>query len=209
MTFVSKTRRLIWQLARGICCFLFVAAFVGTAVGQDAGDDGSQTQTADDPVVTIFPHSDNSKYWISGQDNIIFQYHPSFHADYSGPNSMRSRSDNAISHVGTLFLGYELTHTTEVFVDIEEASGGGLSDGLGLAGFTNLDVVRNPLLSKSPYFARGMIRQIIPLSSDKVEADRNPWGLRTSLPARRLELHAGKFGMNDFFDTNSVGTDSH
>jgi high affinity Mn2+ porin len=209
MTFVSKTRRLIWQLARGICCFLFVAAFVGTAVGQDAGDDGSQTQPADDPVVTIFPHSDNSKYWISGQDNIIFQYHPSFHADYSGPNSMRSRSDNAISHVGTLFLGYELTHTTEVFVDIEEASGGGLSDGLGLAGFTNLDVVRNPLLSKAPYVARAMIRQTIPLGGKTTEGERGTFALATKVPERRLEFRAGKFGMADFFDTNGVGSDSH
>jgi carbohydrate-selective porin OprB len=69
--------------------------------------------------------------------------------------------------------------------------------------------VRNPLLSKAPYIARVMIRQIIPLSKDMVEAERGPFELATDLPSRRLELRAGKFGMADFFDTNAVGSDSH
>jgi high affinity Mn2+ porin len=33
--------------------------------------------------------------------------------------------------------------------------------------------------------------------------------LATSLPVRRLELRAGKFGMADFFDQNGIGSDSH
>ncbi len=176
---------------------------------QGANQDTPTNSPADDPIVTMFGHSNTSRYWVSGQDNVIFQYHPSFDAKYSGPNSLRARSDNAISHVATLFLGYQLSHTTEVLVDLEEASGGGLSDGLGLAGFTNLDVVRNPLLSKSPYLARAMIRQIVPLSSETVEVQRGPFNLATTVPVRRLELRAGKFGTADFFDVNAVGSDSH
>src|SRR5258707_1124528 len=108
---------------------------------------------SDDPQVTTFAHPNDTRYWISSQDNIIFQWHPSFYAKYSGPNSFSAHAENATSHVGTLYLGYELRKTTEVFLDVEEASGGGLSDALGLAGPTNLDVVRNPLLSKAPYVA--------------------------------------------------------
>jgi high affinity Mn2+ porin len=175
----------------------------------DNGAARDSDQTADDPIATMFTHSQTARYWISGQDNIIFQWHPSFSAKYSGPHSFATGANNATSNVSTLFLGYQLRSTTEVFLHIEEASGGGLSDGLGLAGFTNLDVVRNPVLSKAPYVARVMIRQIIPLSTETVEAERGPWALATSLPARRLELRAGKFGMNDFFDTNAVGSDSH
>jgi high affinity Mn2+ porin len=164
---------------------------------------------ADDPATTLFPHSEKSRYWISGQDNIIFQYHPSFAAKYSGQNSLADHAQDATSNVSTLFLGYQLTNTTEVFADIEEASGGGISDGLGLAGFVNLDVVRNPLLSKEPYLARAMIRQIIPLSHKTTEAERGTFALATSVPVRRFELRAGKFGMSDFFDLNNVGSDSH
>ena len=179
--------------------------------GTSQADTGAAaaSDTPDDPVLTMLPHSNTARYWVSGQDNIIFQADPSFYAKYSGPHSLSSRAHNAASNISTLFLGYQLRPTTEVFLHLEEASGGGLSDGLGLAGFSNLDVVRNPLLSKDPYVARVMIRQIIPLTTDKVEAERNPWGLATSLPARRLELRVGKVGMNDFLDATSVGTDSH
>jgi hypothetical protein len=78
-----------------------------------------------------------------------------------------------------------------------------------MAGFTNVDVVRNPSLGVSPYVARGMIRQIIPLSSETAEVERGPLMLASHVPVRRLELRAGKFGMNDFFDVSPVGGDSH
>ena len=171
-----------------------------------AQDASSDSESSD--ALTVFPHSETSRYWVSGQANIILQWHGSFPAKYSGPNSLHPYSENATSKVFTLFLGYALTHTTEVFLDIESASGHGISEALGLAGFTNLDVVRNPQLSHAPYVARAMLRQIIPLSDDRVTAERGPFALATSLPARRFEFRVGKFSMVDFFDLNTWGTDS-
>lgn len=159
--------------------------------------------------VTLFPHSGTSRYWISGQANVIFQWHPSFPAAYSGPHSLRSTAESATSKLYTLYLGYELTPTTSVYMDVESAGGTGLSSALGLAGFTNLDVVRNPSLGATPYLARLIIQQIIPLSSERVKADRDELHLATSLPARRIEVRIGKFGLPDFFDVNSWGSDSH
>src|SRR5579862_2177179 len=173
-----------------------------------APDASSSQELAPDPV-TLFPHSNTSRYWISGQANIILQWHGSFPAKYSGPNSLRSQPENATSKVYTLYLGYELTPTTEVFLDIESAGGHGLSNSLGLAGITNLDVVRNTTLSQDPYVARLMLRQIIPLTDERIESDRDELHLATSLPARRIELRVGKFGMADFFDVNTWGSDSH
>ncbi len=173
------------------------------AASSDAASDGSGD------VLTLFPHSQTSRYWISGQANIVLQWHDSFPAPYSGMNSFRPVAENATSKVYTLYLGYELTKTTEVFLDMESAGGHGLSNALGMAGFTNLDVVRNPTLSQDPYVARIMIRQIIPLSDEKTDATRGPFGLATSLPARRIEFRLGKFSMVDFFDANTYGTDSH
>jgi hypothetical protein len=180
----------------------------GSSLAQTPAEQSSEP-ASDDPQVTMFAHPNDTRYWISGQDNIVFQGHPSFHAKYSGPNSLNAHAENATSHLGTLYLGYELRKTTEVFLDVEEASGGGISDALGLAGPTNLDVVRNPLLSKTPYVARMMLRQIIPLSDETVEGVRGPFALATALPVRRLELRAGKFSMPDIFDVNDVGSDTH
>ena len=168
----------------------------------DAGSESSD-------MVTLFPHSVTSRYWISGQANIILEWHGNFRAPYSGTNSFTYPAENATSKVYTLYLGYELTHTTEVYLDVESAGGHGLSNALGLAGFTNLDVVRNPALGDNPYLARLMLRQIIPLSKEHITVERGPLSLATSVPVRRIEFRIGKFTIPDFFDVNSYGSDSH
>ncbi len=122
-----------------------------------------QQQQPEPPQDTIFTHSETARWWISGQANTIFQVHPGFHALYSGHNSLRPGFDNAVSDVVTLYTGYELNQSTEVLFDLESAGGGGLSDALGLAGFTNLDVVRNPQLGAKPYVARIILHKVIPL----------------------------------------------
>ena len=157
----------------------------------------------------MFPHPEKSWWSISGQMNFIFQTHPEFPAKYSGPNSLRANYEKATSRVLTLFLGAELNHSTEILVDVEETGGRGLSDALGLAGFTNLDVVRNPTIGQAPYLARAMFHHVFALSHDKVEAERTPFSLFTEVPRRRLEVRFGKFGTADFLDLNTVGTDSH
>jgi len=194
----ARLRRRLWHL------LLIVVLLPVSGLAQSA-DEASQS----DPRTTFFSHSETSRWWISGQDNIIFQAHPSFHAAYSGPNSLRSSSENATSNVATLYTGLQVTNSTELMVDVEQVSGGGLSDALGLAGFVNVDVVRNPELGTKPYLARAMFRQIIGLSKQTEEVVRGPFGLATRLPARRIELRGGKFGMADFFDLNEVGSDSH
>jgi high affinity Mn2+ porin len=159
----------------------------------------------------FFPHSETARYWISGQMNFVSQGHPPFPAAYSGPNSLRPISENATSRVLTLYTAYELTRTTEVYFDLESAGGHGISSSLGLAGYTDLDVVRVGLSNETPYVARAMIRQIIPLSSEQIPEDREAtsFTLAETVPARRIEIRAGKFSAVDFFDTNAYASDSH
>ena len=157
----------------------------------------------------MLPHLADTRYWLSGQANFIFQTHPPFHAPYSGPNSLDPNYEKATSRVVTLYTGIRLNDSTELLVDIEEAGGAALTTGLGLAGAPNLDIVRNPLLSKAPYLGRGMIHKVFALSKNKVENDRNFLSLFPELPQRRLEMRFGKFSMPDFFDINSAGSDTH
>ena len=169
--------------------------------------------TSDDSVETMVPHLSDTRFWLSGQANIIFQAHPAFHALYSGKNSFRPDFEHATSRIFTMYTGVRLNNSTELLVDIEDASGFGMSNSLGLAGYTNLDVVRIPgegsPLSTAPYLARGMIHKVFALSKDKVENTRNPFSLFDELPRRRLEVRFGKFDLVDFFDQNSVGSDTH
>ena len=163
----------------------------------------------DDGTESMFPHFKDTRFWLSGQANFIFQAHPGFHAAYSGKNSLSPHYEKATSRVLTLYTGVRLNHSTEVLVDVEEAGGAALSTGLGVAGAPNLDIVRNPLLSKEPYLGRGMIHKVFALSKDKIENQRTPFSLFDELPRRRLEIRFGKFSMPDFFDQNSVGSDTH
>jgi len=163
----------------------------------------------DNSTESMFPHFNDTRFWISGQANFVFQTHPDFHAPYSGKNSLSPRYEKATSRVMTLYTGVRLNGSTEFLVDIEEAGGQALTTGLGLAGNTDLDIVRNPSLSKAPYLGRAMIHKVFALSKDKVENQRSFLSLFDELPRRRLEVRFGKFSMPDFFDINSVGTDTH
>ncbi len=163
----------------------------------------------DDSTEAMLPHLKSSRFWLSGQANFVFQTHPDFPAFYSGPHSLSPNYEKATSRVVTFYSGVRLNSSTEILVDIEEAGGAALTQGFGLSGNTDLDIVRNPLLSKAPYLGRAMIHTVIALSKDKVENQRSFLSLFDELPRRRLELRFGKFSLPDFFDVNSVGTDTH
>ena len=216
--------------ARGAVCRLFLALAIALAApalaqqqeppvpsqpsrgqpqaGAAAVPDPPEPFAGESPE-SMLPHFHDTRFWLSGQANFIFQTHPDFHAPYSGPHSLSPRYEKATSRLMTLYTGLRLNNSTEVLVDIEEAGGAALTTGLGLAGNTDLDIVRNPLLSKAPYLGRGMIHKVFTLSNDKVENQRNAFSLFEELPRRRLEIRFGKFSIPDFFDVNSVGSDTH
>lgn len=168
--------------------------------------------SADVPT-TMFSHPENARYYIAGQANIIFQGHPPFHSPYDGPNSLQARGEYKTSLVGTLFLGLQLNrnprYATDAILDVESTGGRGISQALGLAGFTNLDVVRNPNLGSKPYIARVQIHQTIGVTNKIMEAERTPFSLSTQVPERRFELHVGKMSLPDYFDINDIASDSH
>jgi high affinity Mn2+ porin len=210
-------------LRTGLLCLLapaIVTSLVLPILAQQSGSapDAPSSQTApsvdadssaDDSTQSMFPHFKDTRSWLSGQANFIFQTHPEFHALYSGEHSLGPHYEKATSRVMTLYTGVRLDNSTEFLLDLEEAGGAALSAGFGLAGDTDLDIVRNPQLSKAPYLGRGMIHKIFALSQDKVENQRNAFSLFDELPRRRLEIRFGKFSMPDFFDLNSVGSDTH
>ena len=84
-----------------------------------------------------------------------------------------------------------------------------MSEALGLAGFTNLDVVRNPNLGKAPYIARYQIHQVFGLTNKTTSQEAGFFALAPSVPLRRIEFRIGKLTLPDFFDINGPGGDSH
>jgi high affinity Mn2+ porin len=180
---------------------------------QDSSVPAKAPEADDAPIVTIFPHSNSALWWLSGQANIIFQGRPAFHSAYQGVNSFRNSAEYKTSMVGTFYTALRPTHSirynTDLIFDLESAGGRGLSEALGLAGFTNLDVVRNPNLGAVPYPARYQIHQTIGLTNETVDQQAGPFAVASKIPLRRIELRSGKLTLPDFFDMNGPGSDSH
>jgi high affinity Mn2+ porin len=175
------------------------------------GKEGGETEG---PVVTMMSHPEgDARYWVSGQANVIFQGSLPFHSPYEGPNSFRSNAEYKTSLVGTLFTAVRpwksIRYQNDLILDVESSGGRGLSQALGLAGFTNLDVVRNPNLGSKPYLARYGIHQVFGLTDTTIDQAPGPFAVASKVPARRVEFRVGKMSVPDFFDVNPVGSDSH
>ncbi len=174
---------------------------------------GAQDPATDASIVTMAPHPEDARYWISGQANFIFQGRLPFHSAYQGPNSFRNSAEYKTSMVGTFYTALRPTssirYNTDLIFDLEAAEGRGLSEALGLGGEPNLDVVRNPYLSKLPYPARYEIHQVVGLTSQTTSQEPNFFALASTVPVRRIEFRIGKLTLPDFFDVNGPGSDTH
>src|SRR6266849_203178 len=173
------TRDCLWSFSLS---WLLVISGATVAPAQTAPD-ASQAETT-----TTSPHPADSRWWLSGQVNLISQTHGRFTSPYQGDNSLRPDREQALSRLWTIYTGVRLPGHTELLLDIESAGGRGLSDALGLAGFTNLDVVRNPTLGAAPYVARAMVHATVPLSQEVVDATPTALALAARVPARRIEI---------------------
>jgi high affinity Mn2+ porin len=196
-------------VAPGLSFLMPIARAQNPASQQVPSLPDAETGPATDSIPVMFPHLQTDRLWISGQANFISQWHPAFASPYSGMNSLSPQAQDASSRVLTLYTGLRLTEKMELLCDVQETGGHGLGEALGLAGFTNLDVVRNPSLNKAAYIARLMWHQIISLSHSETDSARSPLSLFSKVPERRLELRFGKFGVADFFDLNTYGSDSN
>jgi hypothetical protein len=166
-----------------------------------------------DADVTIFPHPANGRYWLAGQANIILQGNLPFHSPYQGTNSFLSRGEYKTSLLGTFYAALKpngsVRYANDLILDVESTGGRGLSEALGMAGFTNLDVVRNPNLGSKPYLARYEIHQVVGLTDSTTKQDPGPFAIAAAVPERRIEFRIGKLTLPDFFDANAIGSDSH
>ncbi|HZR80530.1 MAG TPA: carbohydrate porin [Candidatus Binatia bacterium] len=172
-----------------IAVFAIVASLVASGISR-AGDRALEL-----PELPI-------PYAVGGQATAIWQYKPAFHSPYEGPHSLRGGTEDAISHSYTLYLGLRPFPWLDLFFDPEMVRGAGISDALGLAGFTNGEVIRNPAIGEDPYIARAFARLRIPLGEETVEPSASALELGFAAPARALEIVGGVLATNDLFDTN-------
>lgn len=142
-------------------------------------------------------------YEFGLQVTLIDQNLFKFHSPYSGPNSLPARNENELSDTYTVYAGVRLTHGLEIFVNPEMARGNGIGEALGLAGFTNGDVIRNPTLGMEPYLGRYFARYTLATGKGEEKITPGENQIEGMRPTHRLVFTAGKFATTDIFDINS------
>ena len=149
----------------------------------------------------------NERFSIHGQVTVISQYKPSFHAAYSGTNSLISKGESKRSLTTTLFFGVRLWKGGSLFIGPEISGGAGLSGSAGVGASTNGEAYRVDSPAPSFELGRLYLTQIIPLSSNKVYQCDDINQLGGMIPTEYIALTIGKICVSDVFDTNKYSHD--
>jgi high affinity Mn2+ porin len=141
---------------------------------------------------------------LGAQFNYIGQRLLAFHADYSGPNSLKSTGDQKATDTYGLYFGSRLTRRLQAYLDLEMARGLAINNATGLGGPTNGDVIRQGTvnLGIGPYIARAYLRYLLPLGGETAPAERGMGRFPGLEPTTRVEIKAGKFALTDDLDQN-------
>jgi high affinity Mn2+ porin len=147
-------------------------------------------------------------WWgLHGQTTFVTQYHPGFHSAFRGPNSLDPQAQARETWDLTLYGGLRLWRGAELWVNPEVDQGFGLSNTLGVAGFTSGEAYK--VGADVPYvqLPRLFVRQTINLGDEVAHVEAGLNQLASSQTANRVVVTVGKFSVVDVFDTNRYAHD--
>ena len=141
------------------------------------------------------------------QSTVVAQAHPSFAAEYSGPNSLGADAEIKDTVSFDVMGGVRLWHGGEFYGDVLVWQGYGLSDTLGLAAFPNGEAFRIGKTPPDAAVARAYFRQTVGLGGERERADNASGQLRSTRDVRRLTFTLGHVSAKDIFDNNTYSND--
>jgi high affinity Mn2+ porin len=191
------------SMLRSICLVAAALACAPSAPAQDVPQNGVQTSQDNNAVPPASPERWNLFY----QATSIGQYHGSFNALYSGPNSLANHPEAEASLTTTLFFALRVTRNTVLVFDPEIAGGRGFSGVTGLANASNGELPRVASATPKPYLARLYLSHDFGFGTETedVESDENQLG--GARPMTRYTVVVGRFTLSDFFDDNRYAHD--
>ena len=144
---------------------------------------------------------------IHGQATLLEQFHPGFHAAYSGPNSLDPGRRGNETFDATIYAGVRPWRGAEVWVNVEADQGFGLSNTVGAAAYPSGEAYKVGAAVPYPRVPRVFVRQTIDLGGARqaIAPDLNQLGGAET--ADRLVFTVGKFSVGDVFDTNRYAHD--
>jgi high affinity Mn2+ porin len=139
---------------------------------------------------------------VHGQATYVQQAHPAFNSPYEGPNSLTGGAQSKQTFDATLSTGVKLWKGAEFWANPELDQGFGFDDSHGVAGFPSAEAYK--VGSSTPYarLQRAFLRQTINLGGETENVDEDFTQFKGTRSTERLVITAGRFGVNDIFDTN-------
>jgi high affinity Mn2+ porin len=149
----------------------------------------------------------DGRFRVDWQVTNVTQRHDAFHAPYSGPNSLKPDEGAKETTDATLYLGWRIRPTTELWVNPEIDQGFGLSDTLGVAGFPSGEAYK--VGSNHPYLRvqRLFVRHTLSLGGESQRVDAAPNQFSGEVTADKLVFTIGRYSVVDLFDTNRYAHD--
>ena len=137
----------------------------------------------------------------------VVQWHPSYPALYSGPNSLSPFSEGAETVDLELFLGYRLWHGAEFHLDGLYWQGFGLSKTLGIEAFPSSEAYKIGANRGNAAPVRVFVRQTINLGDLNEDVEDDALHLAGRQSDQRVVLTIGEMSVLDIFDNNAYAGD--
>ncbi|WP_227753979.1 MULTISPECIES: carbohydrate porin [Ramlibacter] len=174
---------------------LALAALAGLqAVAALAADDGSPAPADEAGALHL-------------QFTNVTQKHPPLRSPYAGPNSLKASERAEETSDITLYAGWRPWRGASLWINPEIDQGFGLSNTVGLAGFSSGEAYK--VGANRPYLRlpRVFLRQVFALGDETEAVDARANQLAGLRPKDNITLTVGKFSVVDVFDNNAYAHD--
>jgi high affinity Mn2+ porin len=163
---------------------------------------------ATNPTIAPSPDGDEEQLWNWHlQNTFIVQYHPHFHASYSGPHSLPNVNEVKETVSLDFLVGVRLWCGAEFHVDGLMWQGFGLGDTLGVDAFPNGEAFRLGTAVPNVNLPRVFVRQTINLGGEQESVEDDQLHLKGTRDSSRVTLTLGRISAKDIFDNNTYAND--
>jgi len=170
--------------------------------------DASQTNNAAALTPTNSAAAKEPFWNLHMQSTYVGDWHPSFPAQYSGPESLDNHSLTAETVSLDLFLGARLWKGAEFHVDGLVWQGFGFNHTLGIEAFPSAQAYKIGSLHGNVCPARVFLRQTFGLGGAQEPVADDSLHLGRQQDISRITLTVGEISVLDIFDQNSYAGDS-
>ncbi|HUK36526.1 MAG TPA: carbohydrate porin, partial [Vicinamibacterales bacterium] len=159
----------------------------------------SPDRGAGDDTASVAP-LDLGGWNLHGQTTYVSQYAAPFRAPYRGTNSLDTNAGRETWDV-TLYLGRQLWKGAALWINPEIDQGYGLSNTLGVAGFTSGEAYKVGYTYPYVRLPRAFVQQTIELGGPTQTVDAGLNQFAETRTENRVVITIGKFSVSDLFDT--------